>query len=193
MATPWDTRLAGIRRKLDALRERDRELRVFGAGGEQGHGYREWPPMSEGGLATREAELGVAFPDELRAFLAAVHAGGPGPGYDFGAGDFVTPQPQCRRPFPYGADDIARWRAAQARGEHGGLPLEDEQPGDENLWPPGSGFLLLTHHGCGTYDVIVVTGPERGRIWFCDMAWYPREQGFLDWYEGWLDANLPPT
>ena len=32
-------------------------------------------------------------------------------------------------------------------------------------------------------------------VWFCDMAWFPRlvsgaSLGFLDWYEGWLDAQL---
>lgn len=60
----------------------------------------------------------------------------------------------------------------------------------------GAGLLPIAHHGCGVFEVIVVAGEQRGRVWWCDMRWAPhhdeqgKQLGFLDWYERWLDAEL---
>lgn len=45
------------------------------------------------------------------------------------------------------------------------------------------------------FDVVVVTGEQRGKMWWCDMAWAPhfrkgRQVEFLEWYEDWLDHSL---
>jgi hypothetical protein len=75
------------------------------------------------------------------------------------------------------------------------LPDDDDEDDDED-WPPGPGFLPIAHHGCGVFDVIVVTGEQRGLIWWCDMQWGPvydpsgRQLSFLDWYERWLDESI---
>jgi hypothetical protein len=43
---------------------------------------------------------------------------------------------------------------------------EEGEPDDELLGRTISdGFVPLRHFGCGEYDVLVVTGPETGRIW----------------------------
>jgi hypothetical protein len=187
-------RLAVIRSKLDRLRAVDVQQRVFGARrvGQFGHEYRESPALDAKGLAQMEAELQVTLPDDLRAFLTAVHGGGPGPGYGF---DVWGEAVKTVRPFPYTMADVARLDERRRTDRYASLELTDED-GDES-WPPGPGFLALAHHGCGVFDTLIVTGELRGTVWCCDMAWRPhgengRLYGFLDWYEAWLDRNLTP-
>lgn len=185
-------RLAEVRKRLDRLAEIDRALRLFGAGGAHGHGHRSRPCWEPSRVARWEARAGVELPRELAAFLREVHGGGVGPGYGLLVEE--APPPRVAEPFPYGADDAERLLARRKTERFAGLPLTDEDD-DGDDWPPGPGFVPLAHHGCGMFDVIVVTGEQRGRIWFCDMAWIPREgahgtPGFLEWYEAWLDDAL---
>ena len=63
-----------------------------------------------------------------------------------------------------------------------------------------TGAIPICEHGCQLREYLVVTGPERGNIWFDDRAdWfglYPdkttgRERlTFLEWYRLWLDDCL---
>lgn len=192
-AAPSLDRLQRVRERLDRLRALDGDLRVFGADPRDGHGhgYREYPPLGEDGVAALEAEHGVTLPAELHAFLAVVHGGGPGPGYGL---DVWANPGACARPFPYGPDHARAWRAEVAAGRNVGLDLEDST--DDGAWPPGSGFVACAHQGCGVYDALIVTGPARGTMWCCDMAWRPylddtgAPLSFLAWYEAWLDAAL---
>jgi hypothetical protein len=182
-------RLATLRQKLDRLRALDVDERVHGAGGSHGHHYRERACFDAAGIARLEAAHGVAFPDELRAFLESVHGGGPGPGYYFAVDPPLVPSAKAARPFAYG--DV---HAERLLGERrGSVALIGDAEDDE--WPPGDGFIPVSHQGCGVYDVIVVTGEQRGRMWCCDMRWFlcrseRGQMGFLDWYQAWLDAAL---
>lgn len=181
-----ESRWARLRADLDRLVRLDTELRVFGAAGVHGHGYRRAPTRDEASL---DAAFGALLPAEVRAFLAHVHGGGAGPGY----GLDVWAEPRASSPFPYGT---AHARALIERGateRSPSLPLVDDD--DDDSWPPGPGFVALAHQGCGVYDVIVVTGEQRGFVWCCDMAWRPyrtgdRQLGFFDWYEQWLARAL---
>lgn len=191
-----EQRLADIRVKLDRLAASDRQCSVFGAGGRDGHGYRERPRLDAAHLEHLEKRHGIALPEELRAFLRSVHGGGPGPGYGLFIGEPAPGTSRAAAPFPYDDRDAAELMVRRQTDRYAGLPLVDDPSGsDDELWPPGPGFVSLSHHGCGSFDVIVVTGAERGRIWFCDMKWFPRRcahgtKGFLDWYEDWLDESL---
>ena len=187
------TTLSNLRGKLDRLKVADRGLRVFGAGGVDGHGYRELPCLDEASIGHLESSLQVRLPDELRAFLETVHGGGPGPGYGLFVDAPAAPTARAARPFPYGDDDAASLITRQGVERLAGLPLAEGDHDDD--WPPGPGFVALAHHGCGCFDVLVVTGEQRGLVWFCDMQWFPRfaehgQLGFLDWYESWLDHAL---
>jgi hypothetical protein len=44
-------------------------------------------------------------------------------------------------------------------------------------YPPGDGFLQLSHQGCGVFDVLVVTGERRGSVWAYDNVGFPCSHG----------------
>jgi hypothetical protein len=191
-----DPRLATIREKLDRLRQADPQRRVHGASPGFGHDYVEAPPLSAEQLRAFEAEHRVTLPEELRAFLRVVHSGGPGPGY--GMRLYGTPA-KLERAFPFTRADfdalIERRRAERWAFLNDPEPADDESDDD---YPPGNGFLQLSHQGCGVFDVLIVTGELRGSVWAYDNVWFPCTYGatlpsFLDWYETWLDQNLRPS
>ena len=162
-------RLRIIRDKLDQLRVIDKQCRVFGAA--RGHRYREVRPLDDAELRRLEQIHGVALPDELRAFLARVHGGGPGPGYGLHIGAEVPPDPRLTtRPFPYGNRAVAEFLADRLKDDTALLPLVDAP--DDDDFPPRQGFLSLTHLGCDIHSGIVVAGEQRGTIWTCgDVGW----------------------
>jgi hypothetical protein len=64
-----------------------------------------------------------------------------------------------------------------------------------------AGSLRVCHCGCAIYYLLVVTGPQSGRIWVDDRASdqgiYPaleagtgRPLSFSDWYGDWLKTSL---
>ncbi len=188
-------RLVAIREKLDRLRLADPQRRVHGAHPGHGHDYVEKPALSEAELAHLEAHYRVSLPEELRAFLLDVHSGGPGPGYGFGLGG--NPE-KAAQPFPYTVEDFNALLELKRENRYATLPDTSEDSAGDNDYPPGNGFLQLSHQGCGVFDVLIVTGPLRGSVWYYDSAWGPCTFGttlpsFLDWYELWLDQNLRPS
>ena len=65
---------------------------------------------------------------------------------------------------------------------------------DESLIAPvyRNGTIELGGDGCGIGWVLVVAGPQYGRIWMVDeFGAYPCNPplSFLDWYEAWLDGK----
>jgi len=70
--------LATVREAVRALAVADPGLRRFGAAR---HRYELAPPLEDAALSALEARLGVALPDDVRAFAAEVGAGGAGPGH----------------------------------------------------------------------------------------------------------------
>jgi hypothetical protein len=57
-----------------------------------------------------------------------------------------------------------------------------------------NGTIELGSDGCGMTWVLVVSGPQLGRIWrLSEFGAYPCDPplSFLDWYEAWLDGNPP--
>lgn len=191
-----EPRLAAIRDKLDRLRRADPERRVHGARPGFGHDYAQRPPLSAEDLSRFEAEHRVALPEELRAFLRGVHGGGPGPGYGM---DLRGNPNKLQRPFPFTRADFDELMARRRTDRWAFLrdPEPEAGEGEDDDYPPGNGFLQLSHQGCGVFDVLVVTGELRGSVWAYDNVWFPCTRGptlpsFLDWYEAWLDQNLRP-
>jgi SMI1 / KNR4 family (SUKH-1) len=157
-------RLRVIREKLERLKVMYNWRRFLGAG------YREVPPLDDAAVARLEQGYGIILPDELRAFLQQVHGGGPGPGYGLRIHTPLVPQLRAARPFP--CDNAAAYGILVRRRQerYALLPLLVEELGDDHDWPHGSGFIPLVHHGCGMFSVLVVTGEQRGRVWFATWA-----------------------
>ncbi len=122
------------------LRDRDRELRVFGADKRGGHQYLFRPPSTEMHLAEFEAKHQIALPSEYRLFLALVRNGEAGPHYG------LMPLEEAARNHDLHAAFL--WTSE--------VTLQSR--GDPNLalWLTYPGILRLSHHGCGNYDFLVV-------------------------------------
>jgi hypothetical protein len=192
-------RLATIRRDLEELRRLDSALSVHGAGGGFGHRYMERPRFTVAQVRDLEAAWGVPLPEELVEFLLHIHGGGAGPGYGL-----LPPAPadleelDLRTPFHYGDADARASLERRAIDRFAMLPDINLPEGKE--FAPGA--LPVAHEGCGAFDLLIVTGEQRGKMWGVDMGYCPLYDGvagppgaighfgFLDWYEGWLARSF---
>jgi len=180
----WDG--AGVRRRLRELAADDPGFARFGA---DSHRYRLSAPLTEAEVAAFEGHHGVELPESYRGFLTDVGNGGAGPYYGLDALGVHDSRSEdewrpgfLATPFPL----TTAWNRAQHH------PTDNDVPDDlyfDQRWIAGS--LMLCHFGCGAFYRLVVTGPERGRIWFDDRASdggiSPAGCGFEEWYRRWLD------
>lgn len=218
-ATDW----AGVRERVLALREAPFAAKVFGARFQGfGHDFLLEPPLDEAAVAAAEATLGVSLPADYRGFLRQVGAGGAGPhygifplrhgdrGWHWAEGDDVSCDGALLgRPFP-----SAEERTRRAEELDAGEPVEADFPDEPSYlaafraWDDAwevlqsemtAGAVSLSHEGCGYYTWLVVTGPERGTLWFdgraADLPLRPlvsaetgaERVGFREWYLAWLE------
>ncbi|MFJ4848630.1 MULTISPECIES: SMI1/KNR4 family protein [unclassified Streptomyces] len=188
-----------------------------------GHGFALDAPMAAAEVADLEAWLGVELPDDYRSFLLHVGAGGAGPAYgvfpvrreDSGCWRWSGDAPEEVEPselaelFPGGADPAAATRilAEQPSPEafddladlDAALEVWEERLAEVQYDPRfTAGALCLCDEGCGLTVWLVVTGPERGRMWrdprSDGMDLHPLRDAegspvdFASWYLGWLTA-----
>lgn len=144
-----------------------------------------YPPLSEVAVLQFESRWDVRLPAEYRCFLLEVGNGGTGPP-DYGLkrlgevpDDYWRAAPDVLRtlstPFPLTQAWI--WEGEE----------EDEKPHLQDAIKNGK--LVLGTDGCGMYWVLIVTGPERGNVWFESgegVAPCRPSRDFLSWYEFWL-------
>jgi hypothetical protein len=171
----------------------------------QGHKYQLNPPLTEEQVGRFEAENGIVLPHDYRAFLTKLGNGGVGPGYGLEMlGHTMGGVPwselpgmvgELAVPFPYTAD----WNEVPIDGSR---PVEDQYRQQDEYWSSRhvTGAIPICEHGCNLRECLIVTGPERGNIWFDDRAdWnglYPDKRTdrerltFLQWYRLWLDDCL---
>ncbi|MEU5214406.1 SMI1/KNR4 family protein [Streptomyces sp. NPDC020742] len=216
-----DQAWTGVRERVQGLGSAVGVERVFGY---YGHGFALADPLTAEELADLEGWLGVRLPEEYRDFLRQVGAGGAGPAYGVfpvrraadggwqwvGDGGDLTAPGRLAEPFSTTGPDAARFTALEAE-----RPLEedfsDEDAYDEaqDAWwqrwealrwseDRTVGAICLCHTGCAERRWLVVSGPERGRVWAdarCDdVDLEPLRVGperdepatFASWYLEWL-------
>jgi hypothetical protein len=148
-----------------------------------------YPELREEAVAAFEREHEIRLPTGYRCFLTELGNGGEGPPA-FGIEPlgtrppgFDSTEPGDRShlaflalPFPFSSPWI--WGTGEASAE--GVRDQVEH-----------GSLYLGQDGCGQQWRLIVTGPERGKIWwFCGEGIQPLNpaRNFVHWYLDWLDG-----
>ncbi|MFJ8364037.1 SMI1/KNR4 family protein [Streptomyces sp. NPDC093984] len=209
----------GVRDRVLALAAAPGGDKVFGA---RAHGFALDAALTAAEVADLEAWLDVDLPEDYRSFLLHVGAGGAGPAYGIlpvmrregsagwhwvgelieevepgmfaelfpgGADPAATVGILAERPVEEEFDDLADLAAAVEEWE--------ERLGEVQYDPRRTaGALCLCDEGCGMVVWLVVTGPERGRMWRDDRIngtdLQPMRDAdgspldFASWYLGWL-------
>jgi SMI1/KNR4 family protein SUKH-1 len=159
------------------LAKRDTDFRVFGSGGKYGgHYYNFLPAMRETDVAEFEKKHGVELPDDYKQYIVHVADGGVGPSYGLNRLEDAVAEAHLATSFP--------WTEK--------TKLDSEE--DFELWDTHPGFLELCHHGCGYYDILIVSGATRGFMWK-DISAATREiiplaKPFIRWYMEWVEEKL---
>jgi hypothetical protein len=145
--------------------------------------YSLEPVLSEGEVAAFESAHGILLPEAYRFFLTHVSNGGGGlvelgtaPAYASRPEGYWTHLPDIGKPFPF---------------THGWYWEEGEDSDEGEREQVSYGSLWLTTDGCGMDWHLIVTGPERGHVWWVSgegMTPTNPKRDFLRWYEDWLDG-----
>jgi hypothetical protein len=178
-----------VRFRLQALKSS--KARTFGA---RAHKFELAPVLRESEVAEAEAQWGIRFPADYRAFLMQAGAGGAGPYY----GLFPLAKVEGKWRWEGDGGDMSSapekpWRHSK-RWNLEGHALWDSEPDEEDerfdsesfddayeLWNEKfyeiywdakwtEGGICLCHEGCALRDWLVVSGPQAGQIWWDGSA-----------------------
>jgi len=143
--------------------------------------------LNEREVENFESRYHIRLPEEYRRFLIEVGDGGDGPPAYGLASLSETSQTEgdlaFRPDLPFPLAAVWVW--------------EDEITWSKELPKPlvpiyFHGHLYLGTDGCAMDWILVVTGPERGKVWNrADVGAQPcvPARDFLSWYEYWLDGG----
>jgi len=176
--------------KIAELAAKDKAMKTFGASTfGHGHHYKMNPVLSVDALAAFEREYDVQFPKDYADFLTQIGNGGIGPYYGLcSLAQSISDYPghKCRAflasPFPL--------------TEYFNPRDEDESATDDELFddPYICGSIVLSHEGCGYYDRLVITGPQKGQVWYdgrvSGQGIAPLRCDFYTWYDCWVTDAL---
>ena len=187
--------------KLEELRSIDINYKIFGS---DFHLYKINPVLSEKEIITFEIKHKIKLPLDFRKFLMEIGNGGAGPyygvfplgEYDEGTwredGGFVG---VLSEPFPYTSD----WNEEPDFPNEEDYDDEEEFEKDylavqESYWKSLNGAIPICHQGCANRNWLIISGPERGKVWLDELASYSglkkTDLTFEEWYLKWLDDSL---
>lgn len=178
---------AGVRQRVEAAGAGPGAGAVFGA---SGHEWVLEEPLTPDGLAELEAQAGVRLPEEYRAFLLHVGAGGAGPAYGLfpvrrvpgrwrweGDGADLADLSRLAEPFPdHGPDpklldDLLAQRPEEEDFDavedfDEAIEAWDERWGAVMFAPERTaGAIVISHLGCAQREWLILSGSHRGTIW----------------------------
>lgn len=190
-------RLARIKAKVDQANRLDPERKIFGA---DLHEY-EWDvPASNEEVIRFEEHYNITLPDEYKAFITTLGNGGPG-SYG-GAGPFYGIYPlgdfgylEHASKYMSGESVIdstltkAKWKLLTAFAEKFDSDSEAYNQYYDRLF---SGLMFIGTQGCNFQTMLILNGPDAGRVVYIDQDLQQPivKEGFLDWYENWVDELL---
>jgi len=214
-----DSIWVGVRERVQALGAAPAGDRTFGA---TGHQFLLADPLTRAELADLERQTGVPLPGEYRDFLLHVGAGGAGPSYGVypvrhvegrwrweGDGADLADLSRLAEPFPReGADpEAVRLLLSECPEEEDFEEIEDfdeaMEAWDERwgavMWSADRtvGAVVISTLGCAAREWLIISGPERGRIWSDNRVDEEDLKPLLDdngapmtfarWYLSWLE------
>ena len=185
----YQEQLVRIADKLARYLVEDSKIDLTGSM-DSSHNYHSYP-VPEEMLAAFEQACGVTLPADYRQFLLTIGTGA-GPNYGLlplnleRGYRFCNSRTELVQPFPgYPNAPEAEWLDM--------LWAQDEDPTASSAY---AGLLEVAGKDLYHLTGLVVSGAHRGRVLRADLAldsvpvFYP-EANFLDWYEDWLDSQLP--
>jgi hypothetical protein len=177
-----------------------------------GHKFIANPVLTQEHVASVETKYAIALPASYRDFLLHVGNGGAGPNYGIfkletvnlalGAEHLWADVPyfvgSLSCPFPH----IESWNDCEDRPTDCSDPAYEEltQRFEQNYFDPKivNGAIPISDAGCNLRYWLVVTGPEKGNIWFDKRADFGglipvsdalgHHMSFESWYMKWLDG-----
>lgn len=182
MKSASNERMQRLAAKIAELAAKDAGMTTFGA---DGHRYRINAVLRGDELIAFESEFAVQLPEDYAGFLTQIGNGGIGPYYGLcSLAESIADDPghKCRAflatPFPL--------------SEYFNPFDQNENACDEELFDDRyiCGSIVLSHHGCGYYDRLVITGPQAGQVWtdgrVSDQGIVPTGYDFYTWYDRWV-------
>ena len=204
-------RLAEIEDKLKELKSLDRDYDIHGAN-VHGYEFNASLPLKE--VEEFEKRYSVQLPSDYKEFITEIGNGGAGPNNGMFplAESFGQLYPcnhfnNLKEAFPH----TQAWNLTQEMiekfwkvREAGNEEMEKfHQHFDAQYWKNNaltSGSLLVGDYGCESYFLLVISGNEKGNVWFDDRAALAgiipfenekkRRMCFSDWYVDWLDVSI---
>ena len=184
-----------LKSDFEKLKRKDKNLKIFGS---ECHKYIFNPILTEDYISSFENEHEISLPTDYRLFLKEVGNGGAGPYYGmFKLEDFYQSRLGdnsginigrnfLQTPFLYTIDNPFVNRDWDEN-------LTDEEYVKE-CNKDISGTITLSHHGCGYFDMLIVSGEEKGKVWHdatishCGMKRI--FDSFTEWYCHWLKKSM---
>ncbi len=168
---------ANAREKVKSFDALDDRRMIFGARVRGfGHDYKILPTIPERDLIAFERRTGLSLPLEFRTYLEAFGAGGAGP--EYGIYDFRDEgfHMDLSVPFPR-SEDV--WYPDDP---------ESDSTEDDPVWQlPGLAYIC--DHGCATYSLIELNGPDPGRVWTEWAEGIMKRSRFVEFYQDWIEKT----
>jgi hypothetical protein len=170
--------VAQIQRKLGLLQQRAPKKKLPFANITARKWFRPNPPLADSDVNRFESEHRVRLPHDYRDFLLQVGNGGGGGVFPLGCDSEAYSYEQAieawrdgsYRLYMYGGMSLDRpfpLTRAWLAGSSGDGKEDVDRQVDERNDPQVAGSMRIYHCGCAIYNVLVITGKERGHVW-CD-------------------------
>lgn len=203
--------ISEIKDKLRELRQIDKNFEVFGAAS---HEYQFNEPIPIEKLNKFEEKFEVELPKDYKAFISEIGNGGAGPYYGIhplkrNLGKFIQKNKFELLKFDFPHKEQWNWPEKILSKFDELKEDEDEDLSDffdKIFWEQYCkdeltyGSINIAEYGCALTFLLVISGDDKGKVWFDQRADYKglnpitddngNKLDFSDWYVEWLDKSI---